>query len=128
MINVFWALAGPALTVPVPALAAESAKPSGSTPSHLGSAAVEGETSRSAATARVADWIAASGDNGSLPYIIVDKKAASLFLFDAKRKPLGKAPVLVGVAVGDDATPGVGSKTLADLGPAEKTTPSGRFL
>jgi hypothetical protein len=35
---------------------------------------------------------------------------------------------LVGVAVGDDATPGVGSKTLADLGPAEKTTPAGRFL
>ena len=83
---------------------------------------------QSPATARVADWIAASGDNGSLPYIIVDKKAASLFLFDAKRKSLGKVPVLVGVAVGDDATPGVGSKSLAALGPAEKTTPAGRFL
>jgi len=37
-------------------------------------------------------------------------------------------PVLVGIAVGDEASPGVGSKTLADLGPAEKTTPAGRFL
>jgi hypothetical protein len=41
---------------------------------------------------------------------------------------LGKAPVLIGVAVGDDATPGIGSKNLAEIGPAEKTTPAGRFL
>jgi hypothetical protein len=90
--------------------------------------AAENEVSRSAATARVADWIAATRDNGSLPYIIVDKNAASLFLFDAKGKELGKVPVLIGVAVGDDATPGIGSKNLAEIGPAEKTTPAGRFL
>lgn len=77
---------------------------------------------------RVADWIAASGDNRSLPYIIVDKTNASLFLFDAKGKLLGEAPVLIGVAVGDDASPGIGSKNLAEIGPAEKTTPAGRFL
>lgn len=84
--------------------------------------------SRPAAAIRVADWIAASGDNASLPYIIIDKQAASLFLFDAKGKSLGKVPVLIGVAVGDDATPGIGSKNLAEIGPAEKTTPAGRFL
>jgi len=77
---------------------------------------------------RVADWIAASGDNHALPYIIVDKANASLFLFDAKGKRLGVAPVLIGIASGDDATPGVGSKNLAEIGPAEKTTPAGRFL
>jgi len=77
---------------------------------------------------RVADWVAASRDNGALPYIIIDKKGASLFLFDARRKPLGKVPVLIGVAVGDDASPGIGSKSLAKIGPAEKTTPAGRFL
>jgi len=86
------------------------------------------EISQSAAAARVADWVAASGDNHALPYAIIDKTNASLFLFDAKGKPLGKAPVLIGVAVGDDATPGVGSKNLAEIGPAEKTTPAGRFL
>jgi hypothetical protein len=37
-------------------------------------------------------------------------------------------PVLIGVAVGDEATPGIGSKNLAEIGPAEKTTPAGRFL
>ena len=45
-----------------------------------------------------------------------------------KLNPYGKVPVLIGVAVGDDATPGIGSKNLAKIGPAEKTTPSGRFL
>ncbi|AQR75710.1 hypothetical protein BXU08_06290 [Sphingomonas sp. LM7] len=82
----------------------------------------------SAETVRVADWIAASGDNRALPYVIVDKANASLFLFDRKGKPLGTVPVLIGVAVGDDATPGIGSKNLAEIGPAEKTTPAGRFL
>lgn len=128
MINVFLALAGLALSVPVPEPAAKSAEPSVSTPSPPRSTDAANEVSQSAATTRVADWIAASGDNSSLPYIIIDKKAASLFLFDAKRKSLGKAPVLIGVAVGDDATPGIGSKNLAEIGPAEKTTPAGRYL
>ena len=77
---------------------------------------------------RVADWIAASKDNGSLPYIIIDKIGASLLSFDASGRPRGEAPVLVGIAIGDEATPGVGSKNLAEIGPAERTTPAGRFL
>lgn len=142
--NVVLALAGFALIVPAPAQAAAApatgvkkrssalhqtaSKPSASKPSRPARAKVEADTSRSADAARVVDWIDASRDNGSLPYIIVDKKAASLFLFTAKGKPLGKVPVLIGVATGDDATPGVGSKNLAEIGPAEKTTPAGRFL
>lgn len=77
---------------------------------------------------RVAEWIAASGDNRALPYAVIDKQGASLILYDAKGKPLGQVPVLIGIAAGDDATPGVGSKKLAEIGPAEKTTPAGRFL
>jgi len=83
---------------------------------------------RSEATTRVVDWIAATGDNRSLPYAVVDKNAAQVFLFDAKGKYVAHAPVLIGIAVGDDATPGVGKKSLAEIGPAEKTTPAGRFL
>lgn len=148
MINVFVALAGLALTVPVSARAVESTRPPRSAPAQPGSAKaeakkaeakkaeakkagakkVEAKVSQSAATMRVADWIAASGDNGSLPYSVIDKKAASLTLFDAKGKSLVTVPVLIGVAVGDDASPGIGSKNLAEIGPAEKTTPAGRFL
>ena len=128
MINVFLALAGFALSVPVPAQATESTRSSAATRSQAAGTKAEGEVTRSAAATRVADWVAASRDNGSFPYIIIDKQAASLFLFTAKGKPLGKVPVLIGVAVGDEATPGIGSKNLAEIGPAEKTTPAGRFL
>jgi len=82
----------------------------------------------SAAALRVADWIATSGDNQTLPYAIVDKTNAALFLYDADGNPLAQVPVLIGIAPGDDATPGVGTKDLSELGPAEKTTPAGRFL
>lgn len=78
--------------------------------------------------ARVAEWVSASQDNHALPYAIVDKTGGALFLFSAKGKPLAAVPVLVGIAPGDEATPGVGSKKLAEIGPAEKTTPAGRFL
>lgn len=82
----------------------------------------------SAEAQRVADWIAASGDNRALPYAVIDKHSASLVLYDAKGKALDQVPVLIGIASGDDATPGVGSKKLGEIGPAEKTTPAGRYL
>jgi hypothetical protein len=78
--------------------------------------------------ARVVDWIDGTKDNGSLPYIVIDKSRAELFLFDAQGMPQGAAPVLIGIATGDDATPGVGGKALAEVGPAERTTPAGRFI
>lgn len=78
--------------------------------------------------ALVADWVSTASDNYNLPYAIIDKKQAAIFLFDARGKPLGSAPVLIGIAAGDDATAGIGSKKLSEIGPAEKTTPAGRFL
>jgi hypothetical protein len=140
MINMLLALAGLALSATVPAQAAERARPAASKPSKPSKSSKAAKPSKpagseakpeltlSAAATRVADWIAASGDNGALPYIVIDKNNAALFLFDATGKPLGTAPVLIGVAVGDEATPGIGSKNLAEIGPAEKTTPAGRFL
>jgi hypothetical protein len=77
---------------------------------------------------RMIDWIAAERDNAKLPYIVIDKRQAALFLFDRKGTFLGQTPVLLGVGVGDDSSPGVGAKTLSDIGPAERTTPAGRFV
>lgn len=77
---------------------------------------------------RVADWIAASGDNQGLPFVIVDKVDAKVFAFDAQARLRGSAPALLGLTVGDDSTPGVGDKKLADIGPSERTTPAGRFV
>ncbi|WP_028965865.1 L,D-transpeptidase [Sphingomonas phyllosphaerae] len=88
----------------------------------------EAALSPSADGARVADWIATSRDNHALPYAVIDKHDASMMLFDGRGKLLAQVPVLLGIAPGDDATPGVGSKKLGEIGPAEKTTPAGRFL
>jgi hypothetical protein len=80
------------------------------------------------AAARVIQWISTSNDNGNLPFIVIDKHSATMFLFDAKSNALGDTPVLIGIAAGDDSSPGVGSKKLSEIGPAERTTPAGRFL
>lgn len=128
MIDIALALAGLALTVPASAPAAKHARPPATKPPPRANKAAKIELTRSAAVTRVVDWVAASDDNGSLPFIVIDKNNAAAFLFDAKANPIGNAPVLIGVAVGDDATPGIGSKNLAEIGPAEKTTPAGRFL
>lgn len=129
MIRHFPAIAGLAMIAATPVIAQDRAVAEGAAekaPAKPSADDVAGQ--RSADAIRVADWIAGARDNGTLPYIIVDKKAAAAFLFDAEGKMIAHAPVLIGIAPGDDATPGVGSKSLAEIGPAEKTTPAGRFL
>ncbi len=109
----------PARVRPAPVVAAD-AKPA--------EAAKPEKPPLSAVAARVANWVAVTDDNQALPYIIIDKQGAAAFLFDAEGNRVADAPVLIGVATGDDATPGIGTKSLAEIGPAEKTTPAGRFL
>lgn len=122
MNHVFLVFAGLASTLP--AIAQAETIPTAPEASQM----VPTETDRSEAATRVIDWVSTARDNGRLPYIVIDKQSAAMFLFDAKGKQLAKAPVLLGIALGDDATPGIGSKNLSEIGPAEKTTPAGRFL
>jgi hypothetical protein len=139
MIPAFLALTALALTVSTPAQAAGSrpaaakrniAKRAAAKPAAAKPDAVTPEVAPdlSDGAMRVADWVATAGDNRTLPYIIIDKQSAAAFLYDAKGKMLGHAPVLIGIAPGDDATPGIGAKSLSEIGPAEKTTPAGRYL
>ncbi len=76
----------------------------------------------------VADWVVDSGDNRSLPFVIVDKKDARVFVFDAGGRLQAAAPALLGQARGDDAVPGIGERALSSIRPEEKTTPAGRFV
>lgn len=76
----------------------------------------------------VADWVIASGDNRGLPFAVVDKVAAEVFVFDELGQLKGAAPALVGSAVGDDSAPGVGDLDLSDIAPEDRTTPAGRFV
>lgn len=77
---------------------------------------------------RMADWVLASSDNGSLAFVIIDKKDAEVFAFDAQGQLLGQAPALLGLGVGDDSAPGVGSKPLSAIPIKDRTTPAGRFV
>ncbi len=76
---------------------------------------------------RVADWVVASGDNAGLPFLIVDKIGAKVFVFTEQGDIRGAASALLGLGVGDDSVPGIGQRRLATITPAERTTPAGRF-
>ena len=98
---------GPALAGPVTA--------------DFGAAAPSGDTRR------LADWVVRSGDAHGRPFIIVDKVGARVFAFALDGSLEGDAPALLGLARGDVSPPGIGDRKLADIGPADRITPAGRF-
>lgn len=75
----------------------------------------------------MANWIASSGDHAAMPFVVIDKRAAHLYVFDAQARLLDHTAVLLGSAHGDDSVPGIGDKAIADVLPEERTTPAGRF-
>lgn len=74
------------------------------------------------------DWIVHTADHQNLPFIVVDKKAAKVFVYRGDGTLLGAASALLGVTLGDDTAPDVGKKKLADIRKEERTTPAGRFV
>lgn len=85
------------------------------------------EQSVSVQARQVADWVLHAGDHGSRPFVIVDKLASRVFVFDGDGRLLGASPALLGLAVGDDSVPGIGSRAMSAIRPEERTTPAGRF-
>lgn len=79
-------------------------------------------------TRSVADWVIDSGDSRGMPFAIVDKKNAKVFVFDADGRLRGTGAALLGMAVGDRAVPGIGERALSTIRPEERTTPAGRFV
>ncbi|MCK7506106.1 MAG: hypothetical protein MZV70_19850 [Desulfobacterales bacterium] len=47
-------------------------------------------------TPSVADWVVDSGDNHGMPFVIVDKKEAKVFVFYVDGRLRGAAPALAG--------------------------------
>jgi len=87
-----------------------------------------GDASASPEVRRLAQWVVGSGDHGGRSFVLVDKRHAKIFLFQADGRLVGATPVLLGFAVGDDTVPGVAGKRLSELRPEERTTPAGRFI
>ena len=77
---------------------------------------------------QLADWVVETANNAGLPFVIVDKSNARVFVFDAGGRIQGAAPALLGVARGDHTVPGIGDRELSDMPPETRTTPAGRFV
>jgi hypothetical protein len=87
------------------------------------------ERERASRDARyLADWVVDSGDNKSMPFAIVDKVDARVYVFGADGRLRGLAAALLGLARGDDSVPGIGDLALSGIPPGERTTPAGRFV
>lgn len=80
------------------------------------------------ATRRVAEWVVANSDNRGLPFVIIDKIDAKVFVFDSVGHLRGASFVLLGKARGDESVVGIGSRKLSTIRPEERTTPAGRFV
>ena len=76
----------------------------------------------------VANWVTHAQDNRRLPFVILDKREAMVFVFDANGRIIDASPVLLGAAVGDDSVAGIGERPIEHVKPAERTTPAGRFV
>jgi len=109
----------------IPILSAMSPLPSSQAAVRL---ADFGDASPSPEARHVADWVADSRDNANADFIIVDKRAARVYVFDADARLRGASPVLLGAALGDDSVPGIGMRPIAAVRPEERTTPAGRFV
>ena len=76
----------------------------------------------------LADWVVDSGDNHGLPFAIVDKVDAKVFVFGKDGQLGGATPALVGLTRGDDTVPGISGRKLSSIRPSERITPAGRFV
>lgn len=112
----------------VPCLAALTGDgaPAGLVPSHMRANFEREEASQ--VVRQMADWVVDSRNNVGLPFAIIDKVNAKVFVFTAIGVLRGAAPALIGSAQGDDSSPGIGDKKLANIRPDERTTPAGRFV
>lgn len=86
-------------------------------------------SARPSAEARyVADW-AVADDAGGMPFVVVDKKQARIYVFERGGKLVGASAALLGQAIGDSSAPGVGQRTQnGSLSADDRTTPAGRFV
>ena len=90
--------------------------------------AVFGKEPASPEVRHVANWAVFTGDHKKMSFVIVDKKAAKVFIFNPQGELLAATPALLGSARGDDTVPGIGDRPLSQVLPSERTTPAGRFI
>lgn len=109
--------------------AAAAGEPAGSPAAHHAAARLSLERENpSENTLLMAQWILESGDSKGMPFVIVDKVDARVFVFKADGSLSGATPALMGLAKGDDSIPGIGTRKMSSILPEERTTPAGRYV
>lgn len=83
--------------------------------------------SASAEVKSVAKWVIESRDNLGLPYLLIDKVNAQVFVFNSAGQLQGAAPALLGMGRGDRML--VSNETkMSAMPPQVRITPAGRFV
>ena len=77
---------------------------------------------------RMADWVVTRRDNGQMPFMVLDKRDARLYVFEPDGHLIDQTPVLLGSAHGDETYPGIGDVPIAQVRPYQRTTAAGRFV
>jgi hypothetical protein len=106
----------------IPVVAPEAPSPPELTAADFGSA------QPTPAARRMADWIVARHDNGKLPFMVLDKRDARLYVFEPSGELVDHTPVLLGSSHGDDTFPGIGDVPISKVKPYQRTTAAGRFV
>jgi hypothetical protein len=87
-----------------------------------------GSESPSSQAQEVAHWVVHSADNRNLPFMVIDKVQARVYVFHPDGRLRGATTALLGLAIGDHSVPGIGLRKLSSIKPEERTTPAGRFM
>lgn len=80
-----------------------------------------------APAAELLSWIAHTGNNAGAPYVVVDKREARVWVFDAQHRPLGSTAALLGLALGDQEVADIRQRDVTRLAKDARITPAGRF-
>jgi hypothetical protein len=74
-----------------------------------------------------ANWVLDAADNQGLPFAIVDKRDARIYVFDPTGRLVGSSPALLGSALSDLPVADTATRIPGRLAADERTTPAGRF-
>lgn len=86
-----------------------------------------GALASASASGQVISRPVASDTQDNRPFAIVDKRQATLSVYAADGRLLGRAPVLLGLTPGDSEPASARGKAPSALGLHERVTPAGRF-
>ena len=77
---------------------------------------------------KMKQWVNDTRDNDRLPFILVDKVNARVYVFNSAGQLQGTAAALLGMARGDHSDPEIGNRSLSEVGVEDRITPAGRFV